>query len=43
MLIKGRDNHNTDVQGLWGLLDCQISSKQRLQMVFTTQKGTEPT
>jgi hypothetical protein len=29
MLIKGRDNHDSDVESLRSLLDCQISAKQR--------------
>ncbi len=29
MLIKERDNHDSDVQNLQGLLNCQISAKQR--------------
>ena len=29
MLIKERDNHDSDVESLRSLLDCQISAKQR--------------
>lgn len=29
MLIKGRDDHDSDVQSLRSLLDCKISAKQR--------------
>jgi nuclease-like protein len=29
MLIKGRDNHDSDIESLRSLLDCQISAKQR--------------
>ena len=29
MLIKGRDNHDSEVQSLRSLLDCQVTAKQR--------------